>query len=197
VDSASVVAGQPATLRWDVTGAATVSIDHGIGLQQTQGARRVSPDEPVTYTLTATGPGGATTATATINVTAASSPVSRVRPPPSLYPASPDRDAVLRVLAGFSQAVQRKDDAALRELWPAIPTRTLDTWRSDFRSTRSMSIEFSPKNPPAITGGTARVECAITTRKVFLSDDRPFTKTHTGWIALRNNNGVWIIQSMP
>lgn len=76
----SIQRGQSSTLRWEVTGSATsVSIDQTIGTVQNTGNRRVFPSEATTYTLTATGPGGSTTASATVNVT---SPPPPPPPPP-------------------------------------------------------------------------------------------------------------------
>jgi serine/threonine-protein kinase len=67
---ASIERGQTSTLRWQVTGSVTsVSINHGVGAVQNTGTSRVQPDSSTSYTLTATGPGGATTASANINVT--------------------------------------------------------------------------------------------------------------------------------
>ena len=64
----SIQRGQSSTLRWEVTGDATsVSIDQTIGTVQNAGNRRVFPSDSTTYTLTATGPGGSTTASATVN----------------------------------------------------------------------------------------------------------------------------------
>jgi len=72
--------GQASTLRWEVSGNATsVTIDQTIGTVQNSGVRRVFPSDSTTYTLTATGPGGATTSQATVSVIA---PVAPPPPPP-------------------------------------------------------------------------------------------------------------------
>ena len=62
----SIQRGQSSTLRWEVSGDVTnVSIDQAVGTVQNTGSRAVSPANSTTYTLTATGPGGRTTASAT------------------------------------------------------------------------------------------------------------------------------------
>ncbi|MDE3195476.1 MAG: OmpA family protein [Acidobacteriota bacterium] len=71
--------GQSALLRWSVSGANDIAIDHGIGTVQQSGSTRVSPNDTVTYTLTANGPGGSATATATVRI---------VPPPPPPPPAT-------------------------------------------------------------------------------------------------------------
>jgi len=77
----SIQIGQSSTLRWQVTGDVSgVSIDQTIGTVQNTGNRRVFPSQPTTYTLTATGPGGTTTAQATVNVQAEAPPPVRTTP---------------------------------------------------------------------------------------------------------------------
>ncbi|HLK64893.1 MAG TPA: OmpA family protein [Bryobacteraceae bacterium] len=75
----SIQRGQSSTLRWEISGNVTsVTIDQGIGAVQNVGSRRVFPSDSVTYTLTATGPGGNTTASAIVSVTSPMAP-----PPPN------------------------------------------------------------------------------------------------------------------
>lgn len=85
-DPASIQRGQSSNLSWRVTGATTnVSINQGIGTVQNAGSQRVQPNISTTYTLTATGPGGATTRSTTVNVTA---------PPPAPPPPPPSRPTI-------------------------------------------------------------------------------------------------------
>ncbi len=65
-DPRGIADGEIATLSWNVTGADTVSIDQGIGTVATSDTYPVTPSATTTYTLTAQGPGGTTTATATV-----------------------------------------------------------------------------------------------------------------------------------
>ena len=67
-DSPTVGAGQSTTLRWSVTGATSISIDHGVGAV-TGNSVAVTPTDTTTYTLTAIGAGGTSNATATVTVT--------------------------------------------------------------------------------------------------------------------------------
>src|ERR1035437_2120724 len=79
----SIQRGQTSTLRWEVTGSVTsVSIDQGLGTVQSTGSNRVNPSDSTTYTLTATGPGGSITGSATVNVSAPPPP-----PPPPVQEA--------------------------------------------------------------------------------------------------------------
>jgi peptidoglycan-associated lipoprotein len=75
----TVERGQPITLQWEARNAASVQIEPGVGQVMATGNRQVNPTSSVTYTATATGPGG--TATDTARVTVNGPP-----PPPTAAP---------------------------------------------------------------------------------------------------------------
>ncbi len=80
-EPSSVERDQSAILRWTVTGATGVSIDHGVGTVTANGTHRLPPaTATTTYMLTASGPGGDATATTTLTVTL---------PPPPPGPRAP------------------------------------------------------------------------------------------------------------
>jgi peptidoglycan-associated lipoprotein len=64
----SIEKGESSTLTWSTTGATNVTIEPGIGDVSTGGNRAVSPSSTTTYTLTAKGEGGITTATAQVSL---------------------------------------------------------------------------------------------------------------------------------
>ncbi|MCK4541357.1 MAG: RHS repeat protein [Spirochaetales bacterium] len=64
----TITIGESSTLTWNTTYANSVSIDQGIGSVDLSGSIEVSPTETTTYTLTATGPGGSVTDSATTTV---------------------------------------------------------------------------------------------------------------------------------
>ena len=64
-----IASGGSTTLAWQITGADTAEIDHGIGaINAAAGSLVVSPTNTTTYTLTATNGGGSTTAELTVGV---------------------------------------------------------------------------------------------------------------------------------
>jgi serine/threonine protein kinase/TPR repeat protein len=77
-DPQSIVFGSTATLRWDVKGATGVVIDPSVGKVPASGPFEVKPSQSTTYLLTATGPGGKTTAASSVNVTSAKSYASQL-----------------------------------------------------------------------------------------------------------------------
>jgi peptidoglycan-associated lipoprotein len=91
----SIQRGQSATLRWEISGAATsVAINQGIGTVRNTGSQQVSPTSSTTYTLTASGPGGSVTASATVSV------VTPPPPPPPTPPAPSAPRATLDTRVG-------------------------------------------------------------------------------------------------
>mgnify|MGYP000246035410 CR=1 FL=1 len=60
-DPEEIVIGESSTLTWSSTNAESVSIDQGIGSVDVNGSETVSPTETITYSITATGPGGTVT----------------------------------------------------------------------------------------------------------------------------------------
>lgn len=79
----SIEQGGTTTLTWQSRNSNAVQIEPGIGSVDTSGSRNVSPGSSVTYTATATGPGGQSTDIVRVTVRAAA-------PPPS-DPPLPDR----------------------------------------------------------------------------------------------------------
>jgi len=82
VEPSTIERGQSATLRWSISNATDMTIDHGIGAVQSQGQRQVFPAATTTYTLTANGPGGSDTRSVTAEV-------STGPPPPPTTPTGP------------------------------------------------------------------------------------------------------------
>jgi TIR domain len=90
-----VVRDQPVTLRWTVSGSASVTLGPGIGTVPETGTRVVTAQSSTTYELAAHGPGGVTTARVELKVT-----------PPAALPISIDFSA--------SNAIQRGEAGVLR-----------------------------------------------------------------------------------
>jgi len=86
----SISPGASSTLSWDVSGAATVSIDQGIGSVALSGSRAVSPVASTTYTLMATNAAGSVTATAQVLVSGAGGGGAAGVPVISYFTADPE-----------------------------------------------------------------------------------------------------------
>lgn len=78
----SIYEGGTAMLSWNSTYAEILTIDNGPGSVPTGGSMEVSPTETTTYTITAQGPGGTSTAAATLTVSSA--------PPEIVFQADPE-----------------------------------------------------------------------------------------------------------
>jgi hypothetical protein len=88
-DPGTISPGGTSTLSWEVTGAATVHIDQGVGNVALSGTRDVSPGETTVYTLTATNEAGSVNATVQIIVE------EDTTPPGTPVLTSPAEDATL------------------------------------------------------------------------------------------------------
>jgi peptidoglycan-associated lipoprotein len=78
-EPSTIEPGQASTLRWSISGATDMTIDHGVGAVQSQGMRQVFPRTSTSYALTARGPGGMDSRSVTVTVSTAPPP-----PPPSV-----------------------------------------------------------------------------------------------------------------
>lgn len=110
-DPSTVIRGESATLSWSVSNATEVVIDNGIGSVQPNGSRRVSPNQAITYRMTAKGLGGDAVAAVTINVTTAPAPPP---PPPAPKASLNERmsKAVQDVFFDYDQSEVREDARA-------------------------------------------------------------------------------------
>ena len=77
-EPSTIQKGESVTLSWTSQDATTLDLQPGVGTVQPNGSTSVSPEESTTYTLTAKGPGGSSTAQARVTVTS---------PPPAAPPA--------------------------------------------------------------------------------------------------------------
>ena len=123
VEPSAIQRGQSATLRWNVTNATEISIDQGIGAVQAAGNRQVFPSRTTTYTLTAKGPGGTDSRTATLNVT-------EPPPPPPPPPPKPTRSLVERLGSEVQDVFFDFDKYDIREDARSTLSRNADALKS-------------------------------------------------------------------
>ncbi len=125
-EPSTIERGQSSTLRWNVEGATSVTIEPGIGTVPASGSRQVFPTSTTTYTLRATGPGGGASATASVTVT---SPP----PPPPPPPVAKPKRSISEVLATEVQdALFDYDKSDVREDARSILTRNADALKTIF-----------------------------------------------------------------
>ncbi len=133
-EPSTIQRGRSATLRWSVDNATDISINQGIGAVQAQGTREVFPNDTTTYTLSAKGPGGTDSRSATVSVTVPP-------PPPPPPPPKPPRKTLSEMLStevqdayfdydksdirGDARDVLTKDAAALKTLISDYPGGTI------------------------------------------------------------------------
>jgi peptidoglycan-associated lipoprotein len=134
--------GQASSLKWEVTGAETASINQGLGVIGTSpsggtiaGNRSVFPSTTTTYTLTATNSGGSVTESVTVNVT---QPVAAVKETPQ--PKATFGEVIAR---DIKDAFFDFDKSDLREDARNTLTQNADKLKTIFRdySTGTVTLE--------------------------------------------------------
>jgi hypothetical protein len=105
---ASAQAGQPITLTWSSTNATSITLQPSVGRVAAQGSATVKLSQSVTYTVTATGPGGSAHASAQITITPAAPPAAVQKP--SEGELSSDQ----REMRGLDEQIQEIKSDALR-----------------------------------------------------------------------------------
>jgi hypothetical protein len=70
-----------------------------------------------------------------------------------------DQQAIVKVLAEFEAAYNRRDLAALQQIWSAIP---VTTYRQQFRDARDLTFQLHPIGQPEINGNSAAAICSRT-----------------------------------
>ncbi len=125
-----------ATLTWNSTNAASVSIDQGIGaVAAGSGNVTVKPQQTTTYTATATGTGGSTTASATITVTAAA-PAVTITASPSTVSSGGNSTLTVTAVRASSVVVSNNLDSTTYTLNAAGGTQVVRvTTTTDFTAT--------------------------------------------------------------
>src|SRR5215475_172180 len=113
--------GDATTLSWSSTNATQLSIAPEVGAVAPEGSTKVTPGDSTTYTITASGPGGA--ADASVHVTVAAPP-----PPPVEKPAGPSIDELF--LKEVRDAYFDLDKADLRPDARDALTRTAEFLRN-------------------------------------------------------------------
>jgi len=132
VEPATVERGQSATLKWSVSNATSVIIDHGIGSVDVTGQRTIVPADSTTYTLTARSENGSAAAKATVNVTVPGEAPEKAAP--RAKENLPDSIAHLQDayfdydkndIRSDAQAALTADAAALKQIFADFPATTI------------------------------------------------------------------------
>jgi peptidoglycan-associated lipoprotein len=133
VEPSTVERGQSATLKWAVSNATSVIIDHGIGAVDGSGQRTIVPADSTTYSLTARNENGSAAATTTVNVTVPAMIDNPGKPPRGaedfrtqighLQDAYFDYDK--NDIRGDAQTALTADAATLKQIFADFPNATI------------------------------------------------------------------------
>lgn len=134
-EPSTIERGQSATLRWRVNDASRIEINQGIGAVSSGGERRVFPNDAMTYTLLAEGPGGKAMASATVNVSAPPPP-----PPVTPAPAPPVKTISERLANEVQDAYFDYDKSNIRDDARVALTSDADALRNILKDFPKVTI---------------------------------------------------------
>ena len=120
-EPSTIERGQSSTLKWSVSNATEIIIDHGVGTVQGNGTKSVFPTETTTYSLRATGAGGTMNKTATVTVTA---------PPPPPPPPPAPKASLSERISSLQDAYYDYDKSDIREDARATLTKDAEALKS-------------------------------------------------------------------
>jgi hypothetical protein len=105
-----------------------------------------------------------------------------------------EKRAVREVLAGYEAAMEGKDLAGLKSLWPTLGggEGQLDQM---FKMAKSVEVELDCSDPE-VTGDRATVTCRRVIQITLPNLDRPKPGESTNAFTLRKQRGSWIIQEI-
>jgi len=95
-------------LTWSSTNATSITLEPSVGGVAAQGSTTVRPSQSTTYTVTATGPGGSTHASAQVTITPAPPPAAVRKPSQEEIPSDQ------REMRGLDEQIQEIKSDALR-----------------------------------------------------------------------------------
>jgi TPR repeat protein len=117
IEPASISTGEPATLKWDVSGADSIVIDHDVGKVSARDTSVIGPTTSTTYALTASNSAGSSHRTAFIDVQPESIPPDvRVRQLMSEAAQKRKAGSAEEAFALFSQAAELGNVTAMVEV---------------------------------------------------------------------------------
>ena len=179
-DPTTIEKGQSAHLRWSSQNATDLDLEPGVGKVQGEGSITVTPEESVTYTLTAKGASGTQSPTAHVSVTSAG-----VKPPPLVGPVTATLVAEPTVIVQGRSVVLRwsSQNATDLDLEPGVGKVRMEGYTSVTpqesttytliatgangarTSTAHVRVTPAPTPPPPPVDHTKEIKAALTMAK--------------------------------
>lgn len=139
---ATITQGGSATLNWSSTNATSAEIDQGIGAVAVNGSREVSPTQPITYTITATGDGGSAIASATVTV------ATDTTLPPDPATIAPELDLTVATTLGSATAFLYTGENPIQT---GVGTDTIQAYRCAVLRGKALNKDNVPLSGVTIT----------------------------------------------
>jgi len=105
-----------------------------------------------------------------------------------------ERGAIERVLERYRLGIESQDVAALKQVWPDMPSSIERTIRESFRSSTSHRVELRLKDL-ATSGGIATATCDRSD-EILSREGQRLRHTSTARFILRKKGGSWLIEAI-
>src|SRR5512135_41128 len=120
-----------------------------------------------------------------------------VTPPPLQPPPPPDPAPIRSLIASYGHALERRDMAALRQIYPGMPRQQAQQWQDFFSIARDVHATVDPSQILFETGGdraSASVRCTLRFQN---TTDSPRDEQPCDFLARLTRQGTeWLIESI-
>jgi hypothetical protein len=107
-----------------------------------------------------------------------------------------DSQAVLNTLSAFEAAYNRRDLAALQDLWSGMPKGVVESYRNQFREAKDLVFHLKPAGPAEVNGDTATATCTRSLRFTARSGERPPETNERVRVTLNRSGSQWVIRTI-
>lgn len=104
--------------------------------------------------------------------------------------------AILKAIAAFEAAYNHQDLKGLRSAWPTMPKSTGDSFRDQFRYTKSLTFQLRPAGQPVVNGDAATVNCTRTLDLTTKDGQHAGVSNERVRVTLGRGGSGWVINSI-
>ncbi|MGH9667569.1 MAG: PEGA domain-containing protein, partial [Bryobacteraceae bacterium] len=107
-----------------------------------------------------------------------------------------DNEAVLQAVSAFEAAYNRLNLKALQSVWPGMPKNTADSFRDQFRYTKTLRFQIRPSGQPVVSGDSATVNCARTLDLTTKDGQHAGVADERVRVTLNRAGSGWVIRAI-
>jgi ketosteroid isomerase-like protein len=124
-------------------------------------------------------------------------PAPRPEPAPTAVAAQPQptaQDAIAATLRRYTAALQQRDIAALKAVWPGLSRSQQEAVEAEFANARSISVELA--SPKIDVSGSTATATAVRHYRLHTRDGQQLRSDTATTVTLRQAANGWLIESL-